>query len=332
VHVVGIDDAKFRRPVVPGDQLRLEVRVLHQRGGLCRVRGEVRTGEHRVAEGLLLLRAVTLDPPSVDPTARIAPGAALGPGVEVGPYSVIGPLVKIGPRTVIGSHVVIEGDTSIGADNHVFPFASVGQVPQDLKYRGEASRLVIGDRNKIHEFVTIHLGTELGGGVTQIGSDNLLMAYVHVAHDCRVGNHAVLANAATLGGHVTVEDWASVGAFSGVHQFCRVGTHAFVGGYSVVTKDVLPYSRTVGNRARIYGVNGVGLQRRGFTPETVAAIRQAYRLLLQSRLNTSQALARLEADLPATPEVRTIVDFIRSSARGVILKRHRRAAAAPEEG
>jgi UDP-N-acetylglucosamine acyltransferase len=331
VHVVGIDDAKFRRPVVPGDQLRLEVRVLHQRGGLCRVRGEVRTGEHRVAEARLLLRAVTLDPPSVDPTARIAPGAELGPGVRVGPYSVIGPQVRIGPQTIVGSHVVIEGDTTLGADNRIFPFASVGQTPQDLKYRGEASRLVIGDRNKIHEFVTVHLGTELGGGVTEIGSDNLLMAYVHVAHDCRVANHAVLANAATLGGHVTVEDWASVGAFSGVHQFCRVGTHAFVGGYSVVTKDVLPYSRTVGNRARIYGVNGVGLQRRGFTPEAVAVIRQAYRLLLQSRLNTSQALARLEADLPPTAEVRTIVDFIRSSARGVILKRHRKAPAAPEE-
>lgn len=324
VNVVGIDDAKFRRPVMPGDQLRLEVRVLHHRGALWRVRGEVHAGGHRVAEARLLLSVLTLDRPLVDPTARVAPGASLGSGVKVGPFAVIGPKVRVGARTVIDSHAVIDGDTSLGEENHLFPFCSVGIVPQDLKYRGESSRLVIGDRNSIHEFVTVHLGTELGGGVTEIGSDNLLMAYAHVAHDCRIGNHAILANAATLGGHVTVEDFASIGAFSGVHQFCRVGFHAFVGGYSVITKDVLPYSKTVGNRARIYGVNGIGLQRRGFSPESVAAIRQAYRLLLQRQLNTSQALERLEAEGDAPPEVRRIVDFIRSSSRGVILKRHRR--------
>jgi UDP-N-acetylglucosamine acyltransferase len=331
VHVVGIDGAKFRRPVVPGDQLRLEIAVLHRRGGLCRVKGEVRVGSHRVAEAQLLLRVVSLDRAAVDPSARIMPGAVLGEGVRIGPYSVIGPRVRIGARTIVESHVVIDGDTEIGADNHFYPFTSVGQVPQDLKYRGESSRLVIGDSNKVHEFVTIHLGTALGGGVTTIGSDNLFMAYAHVAHDCRIGNHAILANAATLGGHVTVEDWASVNAFSGVHQFCRVGVHAFVGGYSVITKDVLPYSKTVGNRARIYGVNGVGLRRRGFAPETVAAIRQAYRLLLQSRLNTSQALERIEAEGTLTPEVRTIVDFIRSSPRGVTLKRDRRTSAAVDD-
>jgi len=331
VHVLGIDDAKFRRPVIPGDQLRLDVRVLHRRGALCRVKGEVRVGDQRVAEARLLLREVALEPPAIDPTARIAPGAVLGPGVRVGPYAVIGPKVKIGPGTVVESHVVIDGDTEIGADNHFFPFASVGQAPQDLKYRGEASHLVIGDRNKVHEFVTIHLGTDLGGGRTEIGSDNLLMAYVHVAHDCRVGDHAILANAATLGGHVTVGDWASVGAFSGVHQFCRVGIHAFVGGYSVVTKDVLPYSKTVGNRARIFGVNTIGLERRGFAPETVTAVRRAYRLLLQSRLNTSQALDRLQAEGAGGPEVRTIVEFIQSSSRGVILRRRRRTQAVPDD-
>jgi UDP-N-acetylglucosamine acyltransferase len=331
VNVVGIDEAKFRRPAVPGDQLRLEVRVLHHRGKLWRVRGEVHAAGHRVAEARLLLQVVTLESPAVDATASVAPGAVLGPGVRVGAFAVIGPRVRIGARTVVDSHVVVDGDTTIGEDNHLFPFCSVGIVPQDLKYRGESSRLVIGDRNAVHEFVTVHLGTELGGGVTEIGSDNLLMAYAHVAHDCRIGNHTILANAATLGGHVTVEDYASVGASSGVHQFCRVGFHAFVGGYSVITKDVLPYSKTVGNRARIYGVNGVGLQRRGFAPESLSAIRQAYRLLLQSHLNTSQALERLEADADGAAEVRRIVEFIRTSERGVILKRHRRVSSPDTE-
>jgi UDP-N-acetylglucosamine acyltransferase len=330
VHVVGIDEAKFRKPAVPGDQLRLDVRLLHRRGELCRFRGEVRAGEHRVAEARLLLRVVPLPPPAVHPTARVAAGAVLEKDVTVGPYAVIGPRVRIGGGTAVASHVVIEGDTVLGEGNRIFPFASVGQVPQDLKYRGEASRLVIGDRNIIHEFATIHLGTALGGGVTRIGSDNLLMAYVHVAHDCVVGDHTILANAATLGGHVSVEDFVSVGAFSGVHQFCRVGTHAFVGGYSVVTKDVLPYSKTVGNRARIYGVNGIGLQRRGFAPEVVGAVRRAFRVLLQSHLNTSQAIERLESEGSQAPEVLRMVEFLRSSSRGVILKRHRRTRRGPE--
>jgi UDP-N-acetylglucosamine acyltransferase len=325
VLVVGIDEAKFRRPAVPGDQLRLDVRLLHRRGQLCRFRGEVRAGEHRVAEARLLLRVVSLPVPRIDPSARVAAGAVLGPGVTVGPYAVIGPRVRLGARTAVASHVVIDGDTELGEDNRIFPFASVGQAPQDLKYRGEASRLEIGNRNAIHEFATIHLGTALGGNVTRIGSDNLLMAYVHVAHDCTIGDRAILANAATLGGHVTVGDCASIGAFSGVHQFCRVGVHAFVGGYSVVTKDVLPYSKTVGNRARMYGVNGIGLQRRGFSPEVVSAIRRAYRVLLQSHLNTSQAIERLESEAAQVAEVRALLDFLRSSSRGVILRRHRRS-------
>jgi UDP-N-acetylglucosamine acyltransferase len=228
--------------------------------------------------------------------------------------------------------VVIQGETSIGADNHFFPFASIGLVPQDLKYRGEASRLVIGDRNTFREFVTVHLGTSGGGWETRVGSDNLVMAYAHVAHDCIVGNHTILANGATLAGHVTVGDYATVGAFSGVHQFCRVGVHAFLGGYTVATKDVLPYSKTVGNRACIYGINGLGLNRRGFSRESVAAIRHAYRILLQSRLNTTEALRRLEAEGPDTPEVRELVAFIRASKRGAILKRHsRHHVSEPEE-
>jgi len=331
VHVVGIDDAKFRRPAVPGDQLRLEVRVLRRRGELWRMRGEVRAGEHRVAEATLLLRLVPLSVADVDPTARVSPGARLAAGVRVGPYSIVGPKVRIGAGTVIESHVVIDGDTVIGAGNRIFPFASLGLIPQDKKYRGEASRLVIGDRNSIREFVTIHLGTEGGGGVTTIGDENLIMAYSHVAHDCRVARRTVLANGATLAGHVEVGEAATIGAFSGVHQFCRVGVHAFVGGYSVATKDVLPFSKTVGNRACIYGVNGLGLRRHGFSEEAIAALRQAYRILLQSRLNTSDALARLEAEGPHTPEVRAMVEFVRSSSRGVILKRRGRAASEEDE-
>jgi len=320
VHLVGIDDAKFRRPAVPGDQLRLEVRVLHRRGALCRMRGEVRSGEHRVAEANLLLQVATLDPPTVDPTARVAPQARLGTGVRVGAYAVVGPQVRVGAGTVIEAHAVVDGDTTLGRENHVYPFSSVGLAAQDLKYHGEPTRLDIGDRNVIREFVTIHRGTGGGGGVTRIGSDNLFMAYAHVAHDCQVGNHTIFANGATLAGHVEVADHATIGAFSAVHQFCRVGIYGFLGGYTVATKDVLPYSKTVGNRARIYGVNTLGLTRRGFSPDVIAAIRHAYRVLLQSRLNTTDALARLESE-PLIPEVRVLVEFIRSARRGVVLKR-----------
>jgi UDP-N-acetylglucosamine acyltransferase len=320
VHLVGIDDAKFRRPAVPGDQLRLEVRVLHRRGALCRVRGEVRTGEHRVAEANLLLQVLALPPSLIDPTARVAPEAQLGPGVKVGAYAVIGPQVKIGAGTIVEAHAVVDGDTTIGRENHLYPFCSVGLAPQDLKYHGEATRLEIGDRNVIREFVTLNRGTGGGGGLTSIGSDNLFMAYAHVAHDCRVGSHTIFANGATLAGHVDVADHATIGAFSAVHQFCRVGIYGFLGGYTVATKDVLPYSKTVGNRARMYGVNTLGLQRRGFKPEVISAIRHAYRVLLQSRLNTSEAVARLEAE-PMIPEVRLLVEFIRSAKRGVVLKR-----------
>jgi UDP-N-acetylglucosamine acyltransferase len=330
IQVVGIDDAKFRRPVTPGDQLRLEVRLLHRRGPLCRFRGEVRAGEHRVAEARLLLQVTTLASPAIDDTARVAPGAVLEPGVRVGPYCVVGPGVRLGRGTILDSHVVVGGDTTLGAGNHLYPFSSIGLAPQDLKYQGEASRLVIGDGNTFREFVTVHRGTTGGGMVTSIGSGNLFMTEVHVAHDCHVGSHTIFANAATLAGHVEVQDWVTIGAFSGVHQFCRVGAHAFVGGYTVVTKDVLPYSKTVGNRARIYGINVVGLTRRGFSREAMDAIRQAYRLLLQSQLNTSAALDRLTSEGPSTPEVRQIIEFIRSSARGVILKRRRRRGVAEE--
>jgi UDP-N-acetylglucosamine acyltransferase len=329
VHLVGIDDAKFRRPAVPGDQLRLEVRVLHRRGALCRVRGEVRSGEHRVAEANLLLQVSTLAAPTVDPSARVAREAQLGPGVKVGAYAVIGPQVRIGAGSIVEAHAVLDGDTTLGRNNHLYPFCSVGLAPQDLKYHGEATRLELGDRNVVREFVTLNRGTGGGGGLTSIGSDNLFMAYAHVAHDCRVGSHTIFANGATLAGHVDVADHATIGAFSAVHQFCRVGIYGFLGGYTVATKDVLPYSKTVGNRARIYGVNTLGLQRRGFAPDVIAAIRHAYRILLQSRLNTTEALARLESE-PMIPEVRVLVDFIRSARRGVVLKRASRRHASEE--
>ena len=331
IQVVGIDEAKFRRPAVPGDCLTLDVRLERRHGPLARFKGEVRAGEQRVAEALLLLRVVELRPPEIDPTARVAEGALLEAGVRVGPYCIVGPEVRLGKGCVLDAQVVIDGRTTVGAGNRFFPFTSIGLAPQDLKYRGEPTRLVIGDRNIFREFVTVHRGTEGGGGLTRIGSDNLLMNGVHVAHDCQVGSHIIFGNAATLAGHVDVHDWAIVNAYSGVHQFCRVGEHAFVGGYTVATKDALPFSKVVGNRACIYGINGVGLQRRGFSRERVSAIRKAYRVLVQSRLNTSAALARLEAEGPFTDDVAGLVAFIRSSRRGVILKRRHRRTESDDE-
>ncbi len=330
VHVVGIDDAKFRKPVVPGDELRLEVTLLHQRGGLCRMRGEIRSGDARVAEARLLLQIRRLPPPAIHETAQVDSGARIEPGVRIGPYAVLGPGVEIGAGTVVEAHAVLSGPTRIGANNRIFPFASIGQAPQDLKYGGENTSLEIGDRNTFREFVTIHRGTAGGGGVTRIGSDNLVMAYAHVAHDCQIGSRTILGNAATLGGHVTVEDWVTVSAYSAVHQFCRIGTHAFLGGATIATRDVLPYSKTVGNRARFYGANGVGLARRGFPPEAISAIRRAFRLLSAGATHLSTAVEELERAGPHTPEVARILAFVRASVRGVILTRRRRARVAAE--
>jgi len=328
IRVVGFDETKFRRPVVPGDQLRLEVQLVHRRGDLVRFRGEVRVGEARAAEARLLLQVARLPQPAIDPGARVSPEADLQPGVRVGPFCVVGPQVRLGRGTVLESHVVVDGDTRVGDGNHFFPFSSIGLVPQDLKFRGEATRVEIGDRNVFREGTTVHRGTAGGGGVTRIGSDNLLMAQVHVAHDCLVGNHTIFANGSALSGHVEVQDHATLGGFSGVHQFCRVGTHAFMGGATITTRDVAPYSLTVGNRAHFFGINQVGLRRRGFSTEALRALRQAYRLLLA--LPASEALGRLEAEGPHTDEVRTVVEFVRSSRRGVVLQRRR--GMRPDEG
>jgi UDP-N-acetylglucosamine acyltransferase len=250
----------------------------------------------------------------------VHPSAQIGAGTVVGPYATIGERVRIGRDCKIGASCVIDGVTEIGDGNDIFPMASIGLVPQDLKFGGEPTRVVIGDRNVIREFVTIHRGTAGGGGLTSIGNRNLLMAYTHIAHDCHIGNDTIFGNAATLAGHVLVEDFANIGAFSGVHQFCRVGRYAFIGGYSVVTKDALPFAKTVGNRARIYGINTIGLMRRGFSPDTINRLRRAYRTLFHS--NTSRALAQIEADASVQcPEVRYVVEFIQSSKRGVGLRR-----------
>ena len=317
----GVNNARFRRQVVPGDRLHLAVTVRRRRRRLAAVAAVARVGDQVVAEAELLIGLV-LDEVRVDPTAHVAPGAEIGAGTVVGPHAVIGPHVRLGRGCHIGASAVIDGWTEIGDDNRVFPFASIGLIPQDLKFKGERTNLVIGRRNVFREFVTINRGTRGGGGVTRIGDDNVLMAYAHVAHDCLVGNKTIFGNGATLGGHVSVEDEAIISAFSGVHPFCRVGRQAFIGGYSVATLDALPYARSVGNRARIYGLNTIGLVRRGVPPETISQLKRAFRYLLQSKLNTTQALHQIEQDRTLQcPEVAYLVQFIRSSRRGVNLRR-----------
>src|SRR5688572_10943533 len=317
----GVNNAKFRKQVVPGDQLRLEVRLGSMRARLAKAQATAFVEDQIAAEAELLL-AIDPGAASIDPTARVHPGARLGTGTTIGANAVIGPDVVIGARCRIGASAVVDGWTEIGDETQIYPMASIGLAPQDLKYKGERTRLTIGRRNTFREFVTINRGTAGGGGHTTIGHDNLFMAYAHVAHDCHIGNSTIFGNAATLGGHVEVGDFATISAYSGVHQFCRVGRHAFIGGYSVVTKDALPFGKSVGNRARLFGLNSIGLARRGFTREVIAQLKRAYRYLLQSKLNASRALVQIEKDPTLTsPEVRYLVDFIRSSKRGVILRR-----------
>jgi len=321
----GVDEAKFRRQVVPGDRLELEVTLGRRRGPLVRAGAVASVDGQIVAEAELVLqvlpdaRSRTRDA-VIDKTAIVHPGARLGAGTVVEAYAIVGEHVSVGRDCRIGASSVIDGWTEIGDGTQIFPMSSIGLAPQDLKYRGEPTRLVIGKRNVFREFVTIHRGTAGGGGITTIGDHNLFMAYAHVAHDCHVGSHTIFGNAATLGGHVAVEDFATISAYSGVHQFCRVGQHAFIGGYTVVTRDALPYAKTVGNRARIYGVNTIGLARRGFSADLIGKLRRAYRHLLQH--NTSRALELIERDPTlAAPEVRYLTGFITSANRGVILRR-----------
>ena len=321
VHWRGVDGAKFRRQVVPGDRLRLTVTLKEPKGSLVRASATADVDGQAVAEAELVL--MITPSAEIDPSARVHDGATIGAGTIVGAFATIGPQVRIGRHCKIGASAVIDGNTIIGDGTEVYPFASIGLPPQDLKYKGEDTRLVIGQGNIFREFVTIHRGTAGGGGVTTIGNRNLFMNYVHVAHDCHVGNETIFGPHATLGGHVSVSDFVNVSAGSAVHQFCRVGPYAFIGGYSVITKDALPYGRTVGSRpARVFGLNLIGLRRRGFTDDTLRQLRAAYRYLLQSKLNTSQALARIEQDPAlAGAEVDNLVQFIRGASRGVILRR-----------
>jgi UDP-N-acetylglucosamine acyltransferase len=326
VYLRGVNGAKFRRQVVPGDRLRLEITLGRRRGGIAFARAAALTGGQVVTECELVL-GVVADRATIDPTAIVHHSARVGAGTTVGPHAVIGPDVTIGPNCRIGASTVIDGITEIGEGTEIYPFASVGLPPQDLKYKGERTRLTVGRNNVFREFVTIHRGTDGGGGLTEIGDGNVFMAYVHVAHDCHVGHHTIFGNMATLGGHVTVEDYANISAGSGVHQFCRVGRYAFIGGYSVVTKDAVPFARTVGNRARIYGLNTIGLMRRGFASDVITKLKRTFRYLLQSKLNTTSALQEIERDSTlACREVQYLVDFIRHSQRGVILRRATRRA------
>ena len=254
----------------------------------------------------------------IHPTAVIALDAVLADGVEVGPFSVIGPGVQIGHGTKVGPHVVVEGPTRIGAGNRIFQFASVGADPQDKKYRGETSRLEIGDRNVIRECVTLHRGTSQDQGVTRIGDDNLFMAYAHVAHDCAIGNSCVLANQATLAGHVHLGDWVIMGGFSGIHQFCRIGSHAFIANNAAVTRDVPPFVMAVGQPADAHSSNAEGLKRRGFTPEQIRNIRAAFRVLYRSGLKLAEATARLELLAKDQPELLPLVEFLPQATRGIV--------------
>jgi UDP-N-acetylglucosamine acyltransferase len=312
-----LERERFRQPVLPGDRLELEVRVVARRAAAWRFRGTARVGARVVAETDFALCETPGTGPLIDPTAVIAPGARLAPDVRVGPYAVVGPSVQIGAGTTVGPHAVIDGRTTIGAGNRIFQFASVGAEPQDLKYRGEASRLQIGDGNVIREFATINPGTAGGGMLTVLGDGNLLMNYAHVGHDCRIGSHCVLANSTALAGHVILEDWVIVGGLAAVHQFVRIGQSALLGGGAMVVRDVPPFCNASGDRARLRGLNLIGLRRRGFGAERIRSIKRAYRLLFASDLPFAEARERCAAELGESEDVRGMLAFIETSERGI---------------
>ncbi|MGH7407316.1 MAG: acyl-ACP--UDP-N-acetylglucosamine O-acyltransferase [Candidatus Methylomirabilales bacterium] len=254
---------------------------------------------------------------SIHPSAIVAPTARLGAGVTIGPYSTIGDQVTLGDGTTVGAHVVIEAGVEVGRNCRIFSHAVLGSEPQDLKFRGEKSLLIVGDGTIIREFATLNRATSGGGGKTVVGRGCLIMAYAHVAHDCHLGDGVILANAATLGGHIVIEEHAIVGGLTGVHQFCRIGAHAIIGGCSGIILDIPPFVKAQGNLARLFGLNTVGLKRRNFPPEAIRHLKQAYRLLFLSGLNTSQALERITAELPACAEIQHLVHFIKTSERGI---------------
>ena len=254
----------------------------------------------------------------IHPAAIVDSGARVGANVDIGAYSIIGPDVEIGDETEIGPHVVIKGHTRIGRENRIFQFCSLGEMPQDKKYAGEPTRLEVGDRNTIREFCTFNLGTVQGGGVTSLGDDNWIMAYVHIAHDCHVGNKTIFANGASLAGHVTVDDLVIFGGFTGVHQFCRIGAHVITAASSLVLQDVPPYLMVAGNTAQPYGIHVEGLRRRGFTSEAITELKRAYRTLYKSGLLLEEAKGKLAEQAKTQPDVQLMVDFLETSKRGII--------------
>jgi UDP-N-acetylglucosamine acyltransferase len=255
----------------------------------------------------------------VHPTAIVDPGARIAETAEIGPYCIIGAEVEIGARTRLMGNTFVEGPTTIGEDNIFFPYSTVGVASQDLKYKGERAETRIGHRNRIREFVSIHRGTQGGGLLTGIGSDCLLMTYAHVGHDVRIGDHVILGSSVGLAGHVIIDDWADVSPFAGVHQFCRIGKHAFIGPYSIIKQDVMPYSLTSHKpEVEVFGANSIGLGRRGFEKATIEALQTAIRLLTRAQLNTTQAIERIRAEVSACAEVDELIEFIRSSERGVL--------------
>ncbi len=254
---------------------------------------------------------------TVHPTAVVDPGAELQEGVQIGPYVVIGPHVRVGPRSIIASHTVLEGWTEIGAECRIGPHAIIGSPPQDVKYRGEPTRVVIGDRTLVREFASIHRASTGGSGVTTVGPDCFIMAYVHVAHDCQLGERVIIANQAALSGHIEIGRCAVIGGMTGIHQFVRIGEYAFLGACSGVGQDIPPYLKAQGNRAKPFGLNVVGLRRDGFSTEEIRALKQAYRIVYASGLNTSQALEKLEQEISGSPAVQHFIDFIKRSQRGI---------------
>jgi UDP-N-acetylglucosamine acyltransferase len=254
---------------------------------------------------------------NIHPTAIVSPEANLEEGVEIGPYTIIGPDVNIGKNTVIGPHVVIDAHTDIGEGCRIFQFASIGAIPQDLKFKGENTRVIIGNYNTIREFATIHQATSADIGVTVIGDRNLLMAYTHVAHNCKLGNDIIMGNAANLAGHIHIEDHAIISGMTGIHQFTRIGAHCFIGGASAVSKDIPPFVLASGNYAKLYGLNIIGLKRRGFKEETVRALKEAYRIIFRSSLLLKVAIEKVKNEVEDLPEIRQLITFIQKSERGI---------------
>lgn len=325
--LTGLDHVKFRRQVLPGDQVRLEVTLQRKHRPLWKMRGVASVDGQVVAQADLSAVEVEPDgagpdtPPSarsnIHPTAIVSPGAELDSGVEVGPGAFIGPRVKIGRGTRVEHHAHIDGRTTLGEENQVFPYAVVGSVPQDMKYAGEDSRLIIGSRNRIREFATISLGTEGGGMETTIGDENLFMNYSHVGHDCHIGSHVIMVNSTALAGHIDIEDYAIVSGLAAVAQFVRIGESAFIGGGSMVVMDVPPFCMANGNRAELKGLNQVGLERRGMTQDQVRELKRAYKLLFSSKLRVAEAVEAVKKELSESVPAVAMAEFVAGSERGV---------------